>query len=300
MKQTIYFAAILSSIMLFIGCNEEEEARSSITITAEDIPYVDGKILSYTNFELSEVVDVGIPYGEDQLWDFSKFTTLSSFNATPYQSFDDASLPGANFASEGTMYNSLSGTLNASLFIREHNSDGIYRRSNRLLQDETVSILEGAGELVFKSGDQVYSNGGDPLYLFPATYGDERSHISTVSSDFEVTLTSAGLDHTPANTLDSVYTDIVVSGWGRIKLPGYDKEFEVITQLVDRFYVRYFYLGGQLAPDDLLAGLGLSQSMYSTETIITFITPEHGIIAAAGLSGTELNFAYFRNDLPKK
>lgn len=298
MKNTYRPLIALLMLASMISCSEEqEETRESITITAEDIPYIDGKVLSYTYFSLADLADMDIPYGEDQYWDFSDIGTDGGFDATPFVAFSDASLPGANFAFNGSLYNSLSGSNNSALFIREHATDGIYRRSNRLLQDEIVPIYDGAGSLTFKSGDQVFSNGGDPLYIFPATYGSSKSAISTVLANFEVTLTSAGLDKTPANTLDSVFTDLNVSGWGRLKLPGNQKEYEVISQIAFRTTKRYFLLGGQMAPDNLLAGLGLTQNMSSDETIITFITPEHGIIAAAGVYDGYLSFAYFRDDL---
>lgn len=292
------FGALIA-LGLMISCSEDaEEKRASVTITAEDIPYVAGKQLSYTNFDLYELAEIDLPYGEDQYWDFSDMSTAGSFKSTPFEAFSDASLPGANFSFSGTMYNSLSGASVPALFIREHGADGIYRRSNRMLQEDVVSIFDGAGSLVFKSGDQVFTNGGDPMYMFPSTYGSNQSSVSTVLADFEVTLPSAGLDQTPANTLDSVFTDLTVSSWGRVKLPGSKKEYEVIVQLADRMTHRYFLLGGELAPADLLAGLGLQQNMSSSEIIITFIAPEHGIIAAAGIYDGYLSFGYFRNDLP--
>lgn len=297
-KNLVLIAAAFT-LLTFTSCEEDEVAEPTpVTIVASDMAYSVGSPRTLTNLDLSSMPSIISKTGANQLWDFSGVRTESNFTSVAYQNFSDNTLPGANYSFEGTVLNTITGLNVNALYIRENSSRGIFEVSTRLLADDKVSIFQGAGDLTFLKGDQVNENGGIPLYTFPINFEDEYSHTSTTLANFTANLPFAGLVNTPANTLDSTFSEIKVQGWGEIKLPGYNKSFEVLQQKISRKLFRYYLLGGSPAPDNLLAGLGLVQGDDLATEIITYITPNHGVVATVFFTNGVLTSANFRSDLP--
>lgn len=298
---------LIASVLIFSAssCSDDEPEvePSPVTITIADMPFEVGVSQSFTDLDSLALAIFASPSGENQSWDFSSMGTTSTFTSAPYQVFADESIPSANFQRNGSILNTITGQRRAAQYIFEHGEDGIFSRSTRLLEDEVVPILEGTGSLTFLKGDQIDSNGGVPLYLAPATYGTSNfengeEHVSASLANFTVTLPSAGLDNVSANTLDSTTTNLTVTAWGQLQLPGYNEAFDVIVQDAQRTIVRNYLLGGNLAPAGLLAGLGLRQNELTSENVISFITPKHGVIALIYSKNGELQYGYYKNDIP--
>lgn len=291
---------ICASLLAFTSCVEDDAVVevTPVTIVANDMSYVAGQSKIFTSLDLTDFSTIAMSVGENQLWDYSEVQTNGTSSTIPYNDFSDESILDANFSYQNSLVNAITGQSVSATFIRENSDRGIFDRAIRLLNEEKVSILQGAGDLTFLTGDQVNTNGGVPLYNFPVNYNDAYSHVSTRLADFIVNLPSAGLVNTPANTLDSIFTSIQVQAWGQVKLPGYDKSFEVLVQSTSRQFVRHYLLGGALAPDNLLAGLGLSQGTGSSEDIIAFVTPTYGVIGVVYFSNGVLSSAFFRSDIP--
>lgn len=300
MKKTKYFAlAILMTSTFLVSCDEEIEAfePSAIIIELDDMPYGNGVQSKITPFDTAVFKDV--PGGPQQVWDLTDIKTGTNYVSRKVSDFSDKAFPGANYSFEVTEQNTLSKQERTYSAIRERSEKGLYIRGRKYALSQNVPVFGGAGTLVLEAGDQVQSGEGIPLMLFPTLYGERYSFKSTVKANFNITYPPAGLENTPANTIDSTFTNIGVDGWGQLKLPGYAREFEVIKYTHVSVIKRNYLLGGAPAPTSLLDPLELEQGKLTLQVFVYFIAKELGTVAFYEILDDKITTAYFRNDLPE-
>ena len=126
---------------------------------------------------------------------------------------------------------------------------------------------DNADSLIFVTQDITY-NMPEHDVKYPCTMGTKWTDDVTFSTNFILTVTSAGLNNTPGQRKTRRVTDFEVTGWGKMRVndrngnpTGY---MDVLA--IDRIETvsDSFFLGGAPAPPTLLAAFGLTQGQQIT------------------------------------
>ncbi len=278
-----------------IEIRENDPEPTAITIARSEFPVANGFKIQRASFNNASF-PTNLPEGENQTWDLSAIASETPVNLVPYLTFSDATIPDANISLASLTTETITGSELELTALFQVNESGFFEGGLRYTEDTVVPIFGGTGELVFNSGDFLFSPKRE-IVPFPMEYGYSRTENLSLTQNFSVTYAAAGLNQVPANTVDAVAYTTAVVGWGTLKLPGYDHPFEVLMVKNTRLTTRNYLLGGAPAPAQILAGLGLTDGEQFTDYAYSFYTKQHGQIAWYNIYQGELSRAFFRTDI---
>ncbi len=211
-------------------------------------------------------------------WDFAnaQYTNTVIFierSTTPSNNF-----PNAKF-SKGISY-TFAGGLGYSL--QQHlnvDNNGVTSLGEEVVVGQILSLEGMTGnsndELVFPVQNIPYST-PQIERKFPLTMGDTYSSTKSQETKFNLTLTASGLNNTPGlrKTYRTVEDSVV--GWGNVEILGIvtKAEYSVPALQVRRkvTVVDSFFLGGNLAPQQLLTAFGLQQGVPQYFYYVDFVS----------------------------
>lgn len=237
-------------------------AKAQITIDAVDFPTPTVPFRT-TFFWGNDSTQYSSPAeGADLVWnyqgitgtlnaDFTYFTTSDSFfSATHHYETGRTSLPG--FTIDTDIHRGL---------------DNIgYYEYGKQQHDTSYSIAAvtgGVNDALHFVDDKQYYEGDINFVLFPMVYGDYWIDTVSRTTPFEITVAGFGLNSTPGfhKRLFEIENEVV--GYGKLLMTdsngSVSDSMEVLLQKTIRNGVDSFYIGGQPAPAQLLAGLGVVQ-----------------------------------------
>lgn len=281
-----------------IEIRENDPEPAPITLNSADIPIADGFSIQQGSFVLSSF-PASLPEGENQSWNLSDLAIEAPVQIVPYLAFSDDTVPEANFSLGSFANNVITGEPANFTALYKFDATGFYAIGDRYTETTTITVLGGAAEITFNAGDFLYTSPRTWINL-PATFGNSETVSFTKTQTFNVNYPAAGLNNTPAATVDSYENTTSVVGWGKMTLPGNANEYEVLMVKSTYQVTRNYTLGGAPAPATLLGALGLSDGEDISGEEITFYTTQHGRIAwyTYDTAGNVFR-AHYRSDLPQ-
>lgn len=126
-----------------------------------------------------------------------------------------------------------------------------------------VSITTNPNDsLIFITQDIIY-NAPEHKIKYPCTMGTKWKDSVVLSTKFNLTVTSSGLNNTPGARKTTRITNYEVKGWGKMRVKDYkgNPTGYMDVLVIDRTEITSdsFFLGGNPAPPSLLAAFGLTQ-----------------------------------------
>lgn len=245
--------------------------------------------------------NVAIPSdGAAQVWDYAGLVLNDAYNFTKNAGINPV-FPEVNLTDTSVF--PLLGLIPQTVVFLEVLNDEQYATLGRVDFGVATTLAPFTGNtndsISTVTETQIYE---EPSYFFqfPLNYEDTWETQLSISGDYEITIEGAGLDHVPGSSITYFDTDVSVSGYGTLILPNPDGEGEIsldvlmvkkATTLLDSFF-----LGGQPAPSNLLAGFGLVQGDLDNHVDYTFyakdlpwsallIETENGVVTDVIMSG---------------
>lgn len=215
--------------------------------------------------------------GVNQNWDLG---TVTYSGNTYYDRLTPTNTTFAGATYRSGLFTTFAGGL-------QYVTSGYYTLSNAGLQriGEEVRVRQAlpigavtgnnADSVVFPVQTISYTGGSTPELVFPATIGSNWSSSVGSTLNFNLTVTSQGLNNVPGQRRILRTANDTVVGWGRMRVlneaTGQPSGWMNVLQVRSRATVRdSFYLGGSPAPATLLAGFGLSQGQITNVTYVDF------------------------------
>jgi len=206
--------------------------------------------------------------GTGQVWDYSDSEVTNVYSDTYIDATDDTDFPTA--LNKSFLFLNFQGMLSRSYIYESVDSDGWYDQGF-VIMDTTHSIAAisgGANDVIHFPG-QVQPYEGRLDYLpFPASYGVLWNPGHTEYIDFNLTVEAYGLNNVPAQRKRYVSQARSVVGEGSLRIPDMNGNPSghldaLLIKVEASTMVDSFFVGGQPAPDALLAAFGLTQGDFT-------------------------------------
>lgn len=252
----------LCSVALFAASTLH--AEESLVITKDNAKWgTIGERVEWFYMEAAPEIPQG---GENQVWDYSNVQHNGYYYFYDCGEASNAAIPEATYTQTGTFGLN---QVNIDGFVYMHVTEtGEHIIANEY-KETTVDL--GLGTLYIP--DQVHRIGNENTRLqLPASYQSNWSSEIAVDIDMELTVPSAGLQDAPFMFRQSSLSSDTVIGSGTIKLPD-NQEFQVLLAKRKIVVLDSFFLGGQPAPDQLLAAFGVAQGTLSEKVEYRFFAP---------------------------
>ena len=245
----------LSFYMLITGF-----AFGQITITADEVPIPS---VPYNMDDVTGFIPNPIPTA-DFTWDYGTIEGNAPFTVTYYeetlQAFVDAGidvfLPGFKSLTSQLGYNT-----DAEI---DFNMDAVEDKGGYVsYQAYPLSALTGNPNDSIFFPEQGWLWGSPKVIMkFPFTYQDSWSSISGRQTNFQITVTQAGLNKANAMHIYYIVRHDTIAGYGKMRLyteNGPSQYYDVLVDQISEFAVDSFYLNGAPAPSFILTPFGMSQ-----------------------------------------
>lgn len=294
-------------------CYFSFQLSAQITIERSDYLREIGSTVIHNELDLTTVRSTPPSEGLNQIWDYSN-VTVATMDTVVIEAGTHPDLPTANIV--GRTMSFFLGLIPQTFTFYSALNDDSYTTVGRLSSGASANLAALTGNdtdtLTLTGGLDIYE---DPSYFyqFPISYGDTYDSDLTLNSNYILTLAAFGLDHVPGNRRISVSNTHEISGSGILILPNSDGSANVGLEALlikhENVQVDSIFLGGQPAPETLLAAFGLVQGAVTTNTTYTFaakglfrsalfISESGGVITEASIAhdiesvGTPLNDLY--------
>ncbi|MGZ5281604.1 MAG: T9SS type A sorting domain-containing protein [Bacteroidia bacterium] len=239
--------------------------QTAITLTKDNVPFVkrdvNVKVIKLTNFTVPTA-------GDTQVWDYSNLELLG--DETFY--FDN---------STNSKFSSTAITEAVIEPITQDRAINIFNYIDK--SDDGIMVpgfsadyqAYGIGDLTMNSKDTFYVPEqtqvfNDPQYSikFPATQNSMWTNQSRRVIDFQLTVTSFGLNKTPGQKVTRTVRRDVVAGWGKMRLPVDSVKsmwYDVLMVNKGGNRTDSLYLNNEPAPAAMLTAFGINQGQITEE-----------------------------------
>jgi hypothetical protein len=236
----------------------------------------------------ASVSGVALPTeGAGQTWDYSALTSVGNFAVAYMDATSDADYPTA------LNYRELLLTFQAfGMNGREYeaiDADG-WHSLGRSVMDTTHSItaISGGANDVLNFPDQANAlEGRWDIMKFPASFNDSWSTEVVEQVHFNLTVAGFGLNNTPGVAETTISETRTVVGEGTLVIPDANGNPSgpldaILIKVENRMEIDSFFLGGQLAPVQLLTAFGVTQGMVTE-------SPDYYVFYVPDFNATALN-----------
>ncbi len=217
--------------------------------------------------------------GEDISWDLTNLVTTHYIE----EDFVDAS--NDEFYTEAINYIELDYALNDFIIpskdFFKFDDQGYTKIGRRITEVEypITQLTGGANDKLKIVGGNFPLEGRLDIIKFPLKYDDSWTESYKISTYYELTVEGFGLSNTPGIFFQTVSETRSVVGSGKLTLPNENGGIMTIDALllkVDVIAIDSVYLGGQQAPEQLMAAFGLVQGNVTTHTEYFYCSPGYG------------------------
>jgi hypothetical protein len=221
---------------------------------------------------------VAIPtHGDNQIWDYTGLVTALPTTTVYNDASGDTDFPTAlNYRDQQLSFQGfpIPGRLYEAV-----DADGWYDQG-RVLQESinSISFITGGAndELIFPAQVQTYE-GRLNLLDFPVQYEDTWTQSNIEYTQFELTVAAFSLNNTLGQQKRTNTHVRTVVGQGQLTIPDVNGNpsgaLDAVLIKVERAVLDSFFLGGQLAPAQLLSAFGLTQGATFEEEFYVFYVP---------------------------
>lgn len=234
--------------------------QSAITIEATDVPIPSGafNLLQLNNLPPNP------SKGNNQTWD------LGSFSGTPTTTVNYIAETDPFFTNVGVdVYRDASKNLTGSVvydiaYELDFNSNNVSQKGLYVYpQAYTLSNFTGssADSIVFPVQGYILPT-SRTIMQFPYTANSAWKSSSRHAVDFNLTVTSSGLNKTPGKHVFYLHEQDTVVGWGKMTVytaSGNSLPSDVLMLQSSFYAIDSFYLAGSPAPAPLMTAFGISQ-----------------------------------------
>ncbi len=252
-----------------------QQGYSQITIDYINAPSIEQCRTNdtFTTLKLKSLPSIEI--GDNKVWDFTSSTDSNVTFLAAYPVSGNPGFPEATFQTE-VFYAFSQLRYDAALMLNV-TQDGILRYGVSLkrqaipLKGMTGGSLDS---LIFFNQDVKYSSPEHEI-KYPMTMGTKWTDSYSFSTNFGLTVALFGLNNVPGQRRTHYTTDKEVIGWGQMKVNDRNgnatKPIDVLLVKTTETAVDSFYLGGTLAPPQLLTAFGLAQNQATHKYNYSFI-----------------------------
>jgi hypothetical protein len=236
------------------------KAQEPITLTYKNFPTPPKANYFYQG---ANAAGVFIPApGDNRSWDYSNLTKDDANNsAISYMPASFSAYPNALRQFNNSFV--LAGIPIAQTNM-EGNDENSYHGLGTHFERQAFSLLSLTGNTT-DSLIIVKQNVHEPHQIwqkYPVTYLSSWKSHSISRTDFQLSITAFGLDHTPGQFVQHTFEKREVVGWGKVRIPTASGPSQYIKALLEKLTVLKIdsvYLGGAPAPAALLAAFGVTQ-----------------------------------------
>lgn len=250
MKKIFTLLALLPAAAVF---------GQAITINATDMP-----VPSTTNCEDLSASPMATPsMGASQVWNYGTYSGVAFVNSftpetiTAFTSLGvDVNVAGRKTLTTGFFY-----YVNTEL---DFNSTSVMDRGVSVPAqgyDLAAFTASTADSLIFPAQNAIAST-PRTVFQFPFTANSSWESSSRRAVNFEISVASAMLDHTPGQHVFYSYRKDTIVGWGKMTVhaaSGPSIQYDVLMDKIIQYNTDSFYLGGAPAPPTLMAAFSIAQ-----------------------------------------
>jgi hypothetical protein len=247
-------------------------SNSQVVIQSSDVTLTNGQTIYQKNLNAS--VFSGFEVGTDKQWDFSAAgfvgETMTLDFVTPpvnpeFSTATHATLSMFGFPSIGYVV--------PTATYYELNQDGYFELGNYHQATYIPLNQDGSNNANVEDQNSLFLPAPRLAFPMPLVYNESETNTPAPvkrTIQMEINVPAAGLEDAPFDYARIEMLSYQTVGWGKIKLPGYENEEDVIVVERLRSQVDSFYLYSQPAPEMLLTAFGLQQGSTSNFRTLFF------------------------------
>jgi len=252
MKKLLFFVMCLAFIY--------SQAQSPITLWSYNTNLTPGVV----NAVSGSITGINAPAeGANLSWDYSSVTT-SPTNPFSYSVPNSSFFPEATYADTNLSSVFIAGRYFYYSMYYKKDTSGVYGLGDIIhRQPYGIGALTGNNNdsCIFPEKQDIFTN---PMNVirFSATMSSSWVSNYTMNADFELTIASLSLNHTPCTRISYLYRFDSIVGWGKLRIPagsGHSIPYDVLLEKRMGVTVDSFYMNGTIAPSSLLSNFGLAQ-----------------------------------------